>query len=343
MTDNTHLFTPLQLRSVTARNRLWIAPMCQYSVAKEDGVATDWHFVHLGSRAVGGAGLIIVEATAVEPRGRISPQDLGLWNDSQADALSRIARIIGDNGAVPAIQIAHAGRKADDAAAIAPSALAYSEKSFMPRAITAEDLAAVIRGFREAAQRAATAGFQVVEIHAAHGYLLHEFLSPLSNRRTDDYGGSFENRTRLVLEVTRAVRAVWPERLPLLVRISATDWVPGPSWDLEQSVALAHRLKAEGVDFVDCSSGGLALEQQIPLKPGYQVPFAARIRREVGIATGAVGLITSARHAEEIVHEGQADAVLIARQSLRDPYFPLRAARELGQEIAVPFQYRRGW
>ena len=243
MTDYTHLFAPLQLRSVTARNRLWIAPMCQYSVVKEDGVATDWHAVHLGSRAVGGAGLIIVEATAVEPRGRISPQDLGLWNDGQTDALGRIARIIGDNGAVPAIQLAHAGRKADDAAAIAPSALAFSEKSFMPRAMTAEDVDAVIRGFREAAQRAATAGFLAVEIHAAHGYLLHEFLSPVSNRRTDDYGGSFENRTRLVLDVTRAVRAVWPERLPLFVRISATDWVPGPSWDLEQSLALAHRLR----------------------------------------------------------------------------------------------------
>lgn len=343
MTDTSHLYTPLELRSVTARNRLWISPMCQYSVSKEDGVVTDWHFVHLGSRAVGGAGLIIVEATAVEPRGRISPQDLGLWNDDQTDALGRLARIIGDNGAVPAIQLAHAGRKAADAAAIAPSPLALSEQAIMPREMTAEDLDAVIRGFREAAQRAAAAGFQVVEIHAAHGYLLHEFLSPVSNRRTDDYGGSFENRVRLLLEVTAAVRSVWPERLPLFVRISATDWVPGPSWDLEQSVALAHRLKAAGVDLIDCSSGGLVLEQQIPLGPGYQVPFAARIRREAGIATGAVGLITTARHAEEIIHEGQADAVLIGRQSLRDPYFPLRAARELGQEVAVPFQYRRGW
>ena len=201
MTDNAHLFTPLQLRSVTARNRLWVSPMCQYSVSKEDGVATDWHFVHLGSRAVGGAGLIIVEATAVEPRGRISPQDLGLWNDSQAEALGRIARFIGDNGAVPAIQLAHAGRKADDAEAIAPSSLAFSPQTVLPRAMTAEDLDAVIRGFREAAQRAAAAGFQAVEIHAAHGYLLHEFLSPVSNRRTDDYGGSFENRTRLLLQV----------------------------------------------------------------------------------------------------------------------------------------------
>ena len=346
MTDNAHLFTPMQLRSVTVRNRLWISPMCQYSVSKEDGVATDWHFVHLGSRAVGGAGLIIVEATAVEPRGRISPQDLGLWNDRQAEALSRVARVIADNGAVPAIQLAHAGRKANDAAApppsaLAPSALAFSPESVMPRAMTAEDVTAVIQAFRAAAQRAAAAGFQALEIHAAHGYLLHEFLSPVSNRRTDDYGGSFANRTRLALAVTRAVRAVWHERLPLFVRISATDWLPEPSWDLEQSVALAHQLKAEGADLIDCSSGGLAPEQQIPLQPGYQVPFAARIRREAGIATGAVGLITEARHAEEIIHDGQADAVLIARQSLRDPYWPLRAARELGQEIDVPFQYRR--
>ena len=227
MTDNAHLFTPLQLRSVTARNRLWVSPMCQYSVSNEDGVATDWHFVHLGSRAVGGAGLIIVEATAVEPRGRISPQDLGLWNEGQAEVLGRIARFIGDNGAVPAIQLAHAGRKADDAEAIAPSALAFSPQTVLPRVMTAEDLDAVIRGFRDAAQRAAAAGFQAVEIHAAHGYLLHEFLSPVSNQRTDDYGGSFENRTRLLLQVTRAVRTVWPERLPLFVRISATDWLPG--------------------------------------------------------------------------------------------------------------------
>ena len=327
MTDNAHLFTPLQLRSVS----------------QEDGVATDWHLMHLGSRAVGGAGLIIVEATAVEPHGRISPQDLGLWNDDQAAALSRLARVIADNGAVPAIQLAHAGRKANDAAAQAPSALAYSPQAVTPRAMTAEDLDAVIAAFRAAAQRAATAGFQALEIHAAHGYLLHEFLSPVSNRRTDDYGGSFANRTRLALAVTRAVRTVWPERLPLLVRISATDWLPEPAWEIEQSVALARQLKAEGVDLIDCSSGGLALEQAIPLGPGYQVPFAARIRREAGIATGAVGLITTARHAEEVIHEGQADAVLIGRQALRDPYWPLRAAHELGQETAVPFQYRQAW
>ena len=348
MTNNSSLgmyaaFTPLQLRAVTARNRLWISPMCQYSVFKEDGVATDWHLVHLGSRAVGGAGLIIVEATAVEPRGRISRQDLGLWNDDQAGGLAPLARVMADHGAVPAIQLAHAGRKADDAGAIAPSALAFSEQSITPRAMDAADLAAVVRAFRDAAARAAAAGFQAVEIHAAHGYLLHEFLSPISNRRTDDYGGSFAHRVRLLLEVAAAVRSVWPERLPLFVRISATDWAAGSSWDLEQSVALAGLLKAAGVDLIDCSSGGLTPAQEIPLAPGYQVPFAARIRREAGIATGAVGLITTAHQVEEILQMGQADAVLIGRQSLRDPYFPLRAARELGQELAVPFQYQRAW
>lgn len=343
MTEAPSLFTPLQLRAVTARNRLWISPMCQYSVFAEDGIATAWHLVHLGSRAVGGAGLIIVEATAVEPRGRISRQDLGLWDDRQIAGLERIARVMADHGAVPAIQLAHAGRKAADPDAIAPSALPFSEQSATPRAMAAADLAAVVGAFRDAAGRAAAAGFQAVEIHAAHGYLLHEFLSPLSNRRTDDYGGSFANRIRLLLEVTAAVRGVWPERLPLFVRISATDWAAGPAWDLEQSMALAGRLKAAGVDLIDCSSGGLTPAQQIPLAPGYQVPFAARIRQEAGIATGAVGLITEPRHAQEIVQTGQADAVLIGRQSLRDPYFPLRAARQLGQEIAVPFQYQRAW
>ncbi len=343
LTGDVSLFAPLQLRAVTARNRLWISPMCQYSVFAEDGVATDWHLVHLGSRAVGGAGLIIVEATAVEPRGRISRQDLGLWDDRHVAGLAHCVRVMAAHGAVPAIQLAHAGRKADDTDAIAPSALPFSAQSAIPRAMDANDLAAVVQAFRDAAARAAAAGFQAVEIHAAHGYLLHEFLSPISNQRTDAYGGSFANRTRLLLEVTAAVRAVWPERLPLFVRISATDWVTGPAWDLEQSVALAGQLKAAGVDLVDCSSGGLTPAQQITLAPGYQVPFAARIRREAGIATAAVGLITEARHAQEIISTGQADAVLIGRQSLRDPYFPLRAARELGQKIAVPFQYQRAW
>jgi len=342
--STTHLFSPITLRSVAARNRLWISPMCQYSVFAEDGVATDWHLAHLGSRAVGGAGLILTEATAVETRGRISAQDLGLWNDAQAEALSRITRFMADHRAVPAIQLAHAGRKAGVPGKIGPSPLAFSPELGAPQEATADDLAAVVAAFQGAAGRALAAGFQVVEIHAAHGYLLHEFLSPLSNRRTDAYGGSFENRVRLLLEVVAAVRGVWPERLPLFVRISAADWMPdAASWDVEQSVELARRLGPEGVDLVDVSSGGLAAEQQIQLGPGYQVPFAERIRREAGIATAAVGLITEARQADAIVREGRADAVLIGRQSLRDPYWPLRAARELGHELSTPFQYKRGW
>jgi len=337
-----HLFSPFQMRGVTARNRLWISPMCQYSVFVEDGIATDWHLVHLGSRAVGGAGLILVEATAVEARGRISVQDLGLWNTVQAEALVRIARFMAEQGAVPAIQLAHAGRKAGVPDKIGPSPLAFSPEMGAPAEATLKDLVGVVAAFRTAAERALAAGFQVVEIHAAHGYLLHEFLSPLSNRRTDAYGGSFENRARLLREVVVAVRAVWPERLPLFVRISATDWVPG-GWDIDESVTLARRLAREGVDLIDVSSGGLSPDQQIALGPGYQVSFAHRIRQEAGIATGAVGLINDSRQADAIVREGRADAVLIARQSLRDPYWPLRVAREFKLEIEVPFQYRRGW
>lgn len=340
--ENSHLFAPYRLRDITTRNRLWIAPMCMYSVFAEDGVPTDWHRVHLGSRAVGGAGLIIVEATAVEPCGRISRHDLGLWNDTQAEAFQPIVRFLQDNGAVPAIQLGHAGRKAGVPDAIGPSPLAFSADYAVPQEMTAADIDRVVDAFRGAARRALAAGFQAIEIHSAHGYLLHEFLSPLSNHREDSYGGAFENRTRLHLAVVRAVRSVWPERLPLFVRISATDWVPG-GWDADQSVALARQLKDEGVDLVDCSSGGLSLDQRVPLGPGYQVPFAERIRREAGIATGAVGLITQAQQADAIVRQGQADAVLIARQSLRDPYWPLRAARELGVDLPVPFQYRRGW
>jgi 2,4-dienoyl-CoA reductase-like NADH-dependent reductase (Old Yellow Enzyme family) len=318
--------------------------MCQYSVTAEDGVPTDWHMVHLGSRAVGGAGLVIAEATAVEARGRISSQDLGLWNDTQVAAFNRITRFQIEHGAIPAIQLAHAGRKAGVPGKIGPSPLAFSPEIGAPQETTADDIAAVITAFRAAAGRALAAGFQVVEIHAAHGYLLHEFLSPLSNHRTDAYGGTFENRSRLLLEVVAAVREVWPAHLPLFVRISATDWMPGAvSWDITQSVALAQKLRPAGVDLVDVSSGGLAAEQQIKLEPGYQVPFAERIRREVGIATAAVGLITEAQQADAIVREGRADAVLIGRQSLRDPYWPLRAARELGYELPMAFQYRRGW
>jgi 2,4-dienoyl-CoA reductase-like NADH-dependent reductase (Old Yellow Enzyme family) len=298
----------------------------------------------LGSRAVGGAGLVLAEATAVQPRGRISAQDLGLWNDAQAEAFERIARFVANHGATPAIQIGHAGRKAGVPGKIGPSPLAFSPEMGAPMEAEADDLRAVVDAFRAAAERAQHVGFQAIEVHAAHGYLLHEFLSPVSNRRTDVYGGSLENRARLLLEVVRVVRSVWPERLPLIVRISATDWLPCvSSWDVEQSVALAKWLKAEGVDLIDVSSGGLSADQQIKLEPGYQVPFAERIKRETGIAVGAVGLITEARQADAIVREGGADAVLVARQSLRDPYWPLRVARELGVEMAVPFQYRRAW
>lgn len=340
--DDVSLFTPIRLRSVTARNRLWISPMCMYSVFAEDGQPTDWHFVHYGSRAVGGAGLIIVEATAVEPRGRISPRDLGLWDDAQEPAFARLAEFMAGSGAIPAVQLGHAGRKAAVPGAIGPSPVAFSADYATPQAMSQRDIEQVIAAFVQAARRAAAVGFQAVEIHSAHGYLLHQFMSPLSNQRDDAYGGSFDNRVRLHLEVVRAVRAVWPADLPLLVRISATDWHEG-GWDLEQSVELARRLRSEGVDLVDASSGGLTAAQQIRLGPGYQVPFAERIRRETGMATGAVGLISEAQQANAIVRNGQADAVLIARQSLRDPYWPLRAARELGIELAVPPQYRRGW
>jgi 2,4-dienoyl-CoA reductase-like NADH-dependent reductase (Old Yellow Enzyme family) len=337
-----NLFTPLRIRDVEARNRVWISPMCQYSVAKEDGVPTDWHLVHLGSRAVGGAGLIIVEATAVEPRGRISAQDLGLWDDAQAGAFAPIVRFLAEHGAVPAIQIAHAGRKARVPNAIGPSPIAFSPDMPMPDEMTQADIADVVHAFRDAAGRALEAGFRALEIHAAHGYLLHEFLSPLSNRRADAYGGEWQNRIRLLVEVVRAVRGVWPERLPLFVRISATDWLPR-GWDLDQSVALARRLRVEGVDLMDCSSGGLAPDQQVQVAPGYQAPFAERIRREAHIAASAVGLITEPQQADDIIRQGQADAILIGRASLRDPYWPLRAARALGQEFAVPYQYQRAW
>jgi 2,4-dienoyl-CoA reductase-like NADH-dependent reductase (Old Yellow Enzyme family) len=342
--SDTHLFTPYRMKDVEARNRIWVSPMCQYSVSKQDGVPTDWHLVHLGSRAVGGAGLVIVEATAVEPRGRISAQDLGLWNDAQAEAFVPIIRFLVQHGAVPALQIAHAGRKARVPNPIGPSPIPFSPDMAVPQEMTGRDIAEVIRAFRDAAGRAVEAGFRALEIHAAHGYLLHEFLSPVSNQRTDAYGGDFRNRVRLLLEVVRAVRnsQVWPERLPLFVRISATDWIPR-GWDLDQSVALAGLLKQSGVDLIDCSSGGASPEQQVQAGPGYQVPFADRIRREAGIATAAVGLITDPKQADDIVRQGCADAVLIARQSLRDPYWPLRAARELGHEAPVPFQYQRAW
>ncbi|WNL44817.1 NADH:flavin oxidoreductase/NADH oxidase [Dyella sp. BiH032] len=348
------LFTPFVQRSLTLRNRIAISPMCQYSAT--DGMPDDWHLVHLGSRAVGGAALVIAEATAVSAQGRISAHDVGLWNDAQRDAWRPITRFIEANGAVAGVQLAHAGRKASAQrpwegggaltegawTTVAPSAIPLDAGWPAPVALDGEGIRAVIDDFRRAAERALAAGFRLIELHAAHGYLLHQFLSPLSNRREDGYGGSFENRTRLLREVIAAVREVWPAELPLWVRISATDWHEG-GWDIEQSVRLARELAALDVDLLDVSSGGLVPHVKIPLGPGYQVPFAARIRREAGIATAAVGLITEPEQAEHIVAHGEADMVLIARESLRDPYFPRRAAEALGAKIDAPAQYRRAW
>jgi 2,4-dienoyl-CoA reductase-like NADH-dependent reductase (Old Yellow Enzyme family) len=350
------LFEPLPQRGLTLRNRIAVAPMCQYSA--RDGVPDHWHLVHLGSRAVGGAAAVLAEATAVSAEGRISPQDTGLWNEAQLAAWQPIAGFIAAHGAVPGVQLAHAGRKASTqrpwegggplAAAqgawttMAPSAVPFDDGWHVPQALDAAGLRQVVADFRAAAQRALAAGFQLIELHGAHGYLLHQFLSPLSNRRDDDYGGSFENRTRLLREVTAAVREVWPERLPLWLRISATDWADG-GWTVEESVELARQVKPLGVDLVDVSSGGLVPHVKIPLGPGYQVPFAAQLRREAGIATGAVGLITTPGQAEGILAGGAADVVAIARESLRDPYFPRRAAHELGASIEAPVQYQRAW
>ncbi|QHL87386.1 NADPH dehydrogenase NamA [Nibribacter ruber] len=349
------LFTPLTLRGVQLKNRIAISPMCQYS--SEDGFANDWHLVHLGSRAVGGTGLIILEATAVSPEGRITPDDLGLWKDEHIPFLQRIASFLHSQGAVAGIQLAHAGRKASHQSpwkgasaipahaengwqTVAPSAVPFLESEPAPQQLDQAGIDKVIADFKAAAQRALAAGFKVIELHGAHGYLLHEFLSPISNQRTDQYGGSFENRTRLLLEVTQAVRTVWPEDYPLLVRLSATDWTEG-GWTLEDSIALAKILKDHGVDLIDCSTGGNVPKAPIPVGPLYQLPFAEQIKKEAGIMTGAVGIITTSQEAEDIVSSGQADLVLIARQSLRDPHFPLRAAHELGQEIDWPLQYER--
>lgn len=348
------LFDPLTIRSVSFPNRLAISPMCQYSAT--DGFANDWHLVHLGSRAVGGAGLIIMEATAVVPEGRITPADLGLWKDEQIAALSRITTFIKAQGAVPGIQLAHAGRKASCAAPwkggkqlaaedggwqiVAPSAVPFEEGTMLPLEMSVTAITQLTKDFASAAKRAREAGFKVVEIHAAHGYLLHEFYSPLSNSRTDAYGGSFDNRIRLLLEVVAAVQTEWPKDLPLFVRISATDWVEG-GWSVADSVELASRLQKAGVDLIDCSSGGNIGYAKIPVAPGYQVPFASQIRQETGILTGAVGMITTAEQADAIITKEEADLVLIARESLRDPYFPLRAASQLQQDIDWPVQYMR--
>ena len=352
-----NLFDPFPQRSLSLRNRLVVSPMCEYSAI--DGMPNDWHMVHLGSRAVGGAGAVIAEATAVSAQGRISPQDTGLWNDAQADAWQPIVRFIKSQGAVAGVQLAHAGRKAStlrpweghgpvpagqgDWLTVAPSALPFDTGWNVPLALDEAGIAAVIADFRASAQRALAAGFELIELHAAHGYLLHQFLSPLSNRRDDRYGGSFDNRSRIVREIVAGVREVWPAELPLWLRVSATDWADEGGWDVEQSVQLARELKPLGVDLIDVSSGGLLPHVTIPLGPGYQVPFAARIRREAGIATGAVGLITTAEQAAAIVANGEADVVLMARESLRDPYFPRRAAQILGAQVSPPVQYQRAW
>ncbi len=350
-----HLFDPLPIRDVSFSNRVFVSPMCEYS--SNDGYANDWHLVHLGSRAVGGAGLVLTEATAVLPEGRISPQDLGIWKDEHIEMLTRIARFVHGQGGVAGMQLAHAGRKAstyrpsDGNGAIhesaggwkkvvAPSAVPFADNYPKPQALKLEGIREIVRAFAAAARRTWDAGFRVIEIHAAHGYLIHEFLSPLSNQRTDAYGGSFANRTRILREVVAAAREAWPEQAPLFVRISATDWVDG-GWDIEQSVELAGQLKRLGVDLIDCSSGGNVATAKIPVGPAYQTPFAERIRRATGILTGAVGMITSPTQAEKIVAGGQADAVLMAREFLRDPYWPLHAAQELGQAISWPVQYLR--
>ena len=348
------LFEPLKLRGLTLPNRIAVSPMCQYLA--EEGLVNDWHLVHLGGLAQGGAGLVITEAVAVAPEGRISPNDLGLWDDAQIEGLARINRFLVAQGAVPGIQLAHAGRKASKPAPwkgssgvapteggwipVAPSALPFDTTWATPTELDESGIKAIIRAFAYATRRALSAGFQVVEIHAAHGYLLHQFLSPLTNQREDHYGGSFENRTRLAREVTTAVRALWPGNLPLFVRLSVTDWVAG-GWDPDQSVALAKGLKTLGVDLVDCSSGGLSPQQKIQLGPGYQVPFAARIRTETGLPTGAVGLITEPQQAEQILAEGSADLILLGRELLRDPRWPLRAAQALEAEISWPASYLR--
>jgi 2,4-dienoyl-CoA reductase-like NADH-dependent reductase (Old Yellow Enzyme family) len=350
----SELFSALVLRGLEFRNRVFVSPMCQYSSA--DGMPNDWHFVHLGSRAVGGAGLVMVEATAVSPEGRISPGDTGLWSDGHAQAFKPVASFITSQGARAAIQLAHAGRKASTEVpwrggkplregeggweTLAPSSVPFAEGHPVPREMSREDMREVVAQFAAAAGRSLDAGFDVIEIHMAHGYLLHEFLSPLSNRREDEYGGTFEGRVRFPLEVTRAVREVWPSRLPLFARISATDWVEG-GWDLAQSIEFSGLLKGSGVDLVDCSSGGLVPGAKIPVGPGYQTPFAAAVRRGAGVATGAVGMITEPQQAEQIIAGGEADAVFLARAMLRDPYWALHAAKALGAKAPWPVQYGR--
>jgi 2,4-dienoyl-CoA reductase-like NADH-dependent reductase (Old Yellow Enzyme family) len=348
------LLSPLTIKRITLKNRITISPMCQYS--STDGFANFWHMVHLGSRATGGAALVIQEATAVSPEGRISPGDAGLYKDEHVERWQDIVSFIQQQGAVAGIQLAHAGRKASSSVpwnggkqisiknggwiSVAPSAIAYHEGDELPGALDAAGIKKVVSDFKAATVRAVKAGYQLVEIHAAHGYLIHEFLSPLSNRRTDDYGGNFENRVRLLLEIVDGIQSVWPPDLLLFVRISATDWADG-GWNEQESVQLAQILKDKGVDLIDCSSGGLVSYQKIPVGPGYQVRFAEQIKKETGILTSAVGLITEIQQAEDILTKGQADLIMIARASLRDPNFPLHAAKILGEEITWPKQYER--
>ena len=356
MSDVTHLFTPLQLRGVRLPNRICVSPMCQYS--SEDGFATDWHLVHLGSRAVGGAGLVMAEATAVTPEGRISYGDLGIWSDEHVDALRRVTGFIAEHGAVPAIQLAHAGRKAstarpwDDPAAlqgagrtwepVSPTANPFSPSSLVPRALTTAEVHDLVDAFAAGAARALIAGFQAIEIHAAHGYLVHQFLSPLSNDRADEYGGDFDGRTRFLREIVAAVRVAIGDERPLLVRISATDWLDD-GWSLDDSIRLAGVLRESGVDLVDCSSGGIVPSAPIPVGTGFQTPLATAVRTGARVATGAVGLITSPQQADHIIRSGQADVVLLARELLRDPYWAYHAARSLGADVPAPDQYARAW
>ncbi|HLX91050.1 MAG TPA: NADH:flavin oxidoreductase/NADH oxidase [Puia sp.] len=349
------LFSRLKMKELEFKNRIMVSPMCQYSSV--DGFASDWHLVHLGSRAVGGAAIVMQEATAVSPEGRISPDDMGIYHEEHKTKLSQITRFIAEQGSVPGIQLAHAGRKASHASpwkggkqikkdmggwpAVAPSAIAFSEGEDHPLELDKNGIKKIIDDFTAAAKRALESGYRVLEIHAAHGYLLHEFFSPLSNRRNDEYGGSLQNRTRILMEIIDSIKNEWRPGYPLFVRISATDWVEG-GWDIDEAVELARQLKARGVDLVDCSSGGNSPQQKIPVSPGYQVPFSGRIRNETGILTGAVGLISTAAQAEEILASGQADIIIMAREFLRDPYFPLHAALELHEDLHWPLQYERG-
>lgn len=353
---NSKLFSPLPLRSLTLRNRIIVSPMCQYSA--EEGVPNDWHMVHLGSRAVGGAAMVIVEATGVSAIGRISPFCLGLWNDKQVAAFKPITAFMKAHGAIPAIQLSHSGRKGSTNAPwktpysvtkdqggwtpVAPSAIAFNENSPLPHALTLSEMQDVLQEFVSATQRSLEAGFEAIELHMAHGYLMHQYLSPLSNHRTDQYGGSLENRMAFPLEVAKAVREAWPSHLPLLVRLSATDWVED-GWDENQCILFAKELKKIGVDFIDVSTGGNVSKVKIPVGPGYQVPFAAKIKQEADITTGAVGLITQAEQADEILNSGKADAILLARALLRDPYWPLHAAEKLGVKVQPPPQYERAF